>query len=44
MSWYMYHEESTAVPAGFHSTTLPMSAGADVRLPPMAVKLNGDTA
>ena len=27
--------------AGFHTTTLPMSAGAEGRLPAMAVKLNG---
>ena len=30
-----------AVAAGFHSTVLPISAGVVVRLPPMAVKLNG---
>src|SRR5450759_244268 len=44
INWYMYQAESMAVPAGFHSTTLPMSAGADERLPPIAVKLNGVTA
>jgi hypothetical protein len=32
------------VEAGFHSTTLPISAGAVGRLAPMAVKLNGVTA
>src|SRR6218665_2827422 len=29
---------------GFHSTVLPMSAGAQLRLVPIAVKLKGDTA
>jgi hypothetical protein len=29
---------------GFHTTTLPMSAGAVGRLPAMEVKLNGVTA
>ena len=33
-----------AVGAGFQTTTLPMSAGAAARFPPMAVKLNGVTA
>jgi hypothetical protein len=32
---------SAALPAGFHTTALPISAGAVGRLPPMAVKLNG---
>ena len=32
---------SEALPAGFHTTALPMSAGAVGRLPPIAVKLNG---
>ena len=32
---------SCCVGAGFHTTTLPMSAGAVGRLPAMAVKLNG---
>src|SRR5262245_18563302 len=35
---------SIALEAGFHSTVLPLSAGAPERLPPIAVKLNGDTA
>src|SRR5262249_16722242 len=43
-SLYVYHELSTAVVAGFQSTVLPMSAGDDERLPPIAVKLNGVTA
>ena len=30
--------------AGFHSTVLPISAGAVGRLPPIEVKLNGVTA
>ena len=30
--------------AGFHTTTLPMSAGAVTRFPPMAVKLKGEIA
>src|SRR6218665_993933 len=29
---------------GFHSTVLPMSAGAQLRLVPIAVKLKGDPA
>ena len=33
--------ESAWVGEGFHTTTLPISAGAVGRLPPMAVKLNG---
>ena len=32
------------VAAGFHTTVLPISAGAVGRLPAMAVKLNGVTA
>ena len=40
----MYHDESIAVAPGFHSTVLPISAGAPGRLPAMAVKLNGVTA
>ena len=32
---------SIAVAAGFQTTTLPSSAGAVGRLPPIAVKLNG---
>jgi hypothetical protein len=32
---------STAVAAGFHTTALPINAGAVGRLPPMAVKLKG---
>ena len=39
-----YHEERTAVDAGFQTTPHPMSAGAPDRLPPIAVKLNGETA
>ena len=39
-----YHAESIAVDAGFQSTVLPIIAGAPARLPPMAVKLNGETA
>src|SRR5262245_56851835 len=39
-----YQFDSIAVGAGFQTTLLPMSAGAAGRLPPMAVKLNGDTA
>ena len=38
------HAESSAEDAGFQSTTLPISAGAVGRLPPIAVKLNGVTA
>ena len=30
--------------AGFHRTTLPMSAGAVTRFPPIAVKLKGEIA
>jgi hypothetical protein len=30
-----------ALAAGFHTTALPMRAGAAGRLPPMAVKLKG---
>ena len=37
-------ELSIDVLAGFHNTALPISAGAPARLPPIAVKLNGDTA
>ena len=33
-----------AVEAGFQTTTFPISAADVVRLPPMAVKLNGETA
>src|SRR5437867_7288056 len=40
MTWAAY----TAVDAGFHSTVLPMIAGAVGRLPPIEVKLNGVTA
>jgi hypothetical protein len=36
--------EAMAAGDGFQSTTLPINAGAAGRLPPMAVKLNGDTA
>ena len=36
--------DSIAVCAGFHTTVLPIIAGAVGRLPPMAVKLNGVTA
>jgi hypothetical protein len=36
--------ECSAVVAGFHTTTLPISAGAVGKLPPIAVKLNGVTA
>ncbi len=36
-----YQLDSIAVAAGFHSTPLPISAGAVDRLPPIAVKLNG---
>src|SRR5262245_41556863 len=35
---------TTAVEAGFQITVLPISAGAVVRLPPIDVKLNGETA
>jgi hypothetical protein len=34
----------TAAEAGFHTTVLPMSAGAVGRLPAIDVKLNGVTA
>src|SRR5512140_61591 len=44
ISWNMYHDDSMDAVAGFQRTVLPMSAGADVRLPPIAVKLNGVTA
>ena len=40
----MYQPESSADAAGFHSTVLPITAGAVERLPPMAVKLNGEIA
>ena len=36
--------ETSAVDAGFHTTVLPISAGAVGRLPPIEVKLNGVTA
>ncbi len=36
--------DSIWVGAGFHTTVLPMRAGAVGRLPAMAVKLNGLTA
>jgi hypothetical protein len=32
------------LPDGFHTTTFPMRAGAKVKLPPIAVKLNGEIA
>ena len=35
---------SIARAAGFQITVLPISAGAAARLPPIAVKLNGETA
>ena len=38
------YAEYAAVDAGFHTTVLPIIAGDVVRLPPMAVKLNGLTA
>ncbi len=38
------HAASTWVSAGFHTTVLPISAGAVGRLPPIAVKLNGVSA
>ena len=38
------YAEYAAVDAGFQTTVLPISAGDVVRLPPMAVKLNGLTA
>ncbi len=37
----MYHADSAAVDAGFHTIVLPIIAGDVVRLAPMAVKLNG---
>ena len=37
-------EPSIAVPAGFQSTVLPIIAGEPARLPPIAVKLNGEIA
>jgi hypothetical protein len=37
----MYHALGMALDAGFHTTVLPMSAGAVGRLPPMEVKLKG---
>ena len=40
----VYHALSIAVPAGFHTTVLPISAGAVGRFPPIAVKLKGVTA
>ena len=40
MKWAEY----TLVEAGFHTTVLPITAGAVHRLPPMDVKLNGETA
>ena len=43
-SCIVYHDDSSAVADGFQSTTLPISAGAPGRLPPIAVKLNGVTA
>ena len=36
-----YQADSCCVGEGFHTTTLPISAGAVGRLPAMAVKLNG---
>ena len=36
--------ETTAVLAGFQTTVLPISAGAEGRFAPIAVKLNGLTA
>ena len=38
------YAEYAAVDAGFQTTVLPIIAGDVVRLPPMAVKLNGLTA
>ena len=38
------YAEYAAVDAGFHTIVLPIIAGDVVRLPPMAVKLNGLTA
>src|SRR5262245_22074412 len=40
----MYQALGMALDAGFHTTVLPMSAGAVGRLPPMDVKLKGVTA
>ncbi len=40
MKWAEY----LAVFEGFHTTVLPISAGAEGRLPAMAVKLKGETA
>src|SRR5215211_5885531 len=37
----VYHADSAAVEAGFHTTVLPISAGDVVRFAPIAVKLNG---
>ena len=42
--WKTNQLERIAVCDGFHTTVLPISAGAVGRLPPMAVKLNGVTA
>ena len=42
--WNTNQLERIAVCDGFHTTVLPISAGAVGRLPPMAVKLNGVTA
>ena len=39
-----YHALSIALEAGFQTTLLPMRAGAPERLPPIAVKLKGETA
>src|SRR4029453_17754594 len=41
ISWY---GENIALDAGFHTTVLPISAGAVGRLAAIDVKLNGDTA
>ena len=40
----MCHAEYTADEAGFQTTVLPISAGADGRFPAIDVKLNGVTA
>ena len=40
----MWCAASCCVGLGFHSTVLPISAGAVARLPPIAVKLNGEIA
>src|SRR5262245_22951473 len=37
----VYQAERACVDAGFQTTVLPISAGEDVRLAPIAVKLNG---